>query len=44
VRDFYERLGFSERPGSDRRFWTLDLAAANPQAPTWFAAILDEAP
>jgi FkbH-like protein len=44
VREFYERLGFIERPGSDRRFWTLDLQAADPQAPTWFATILDEAP
>ncbi len=44
VRDFYQRLGFTERTGSDRRFWTLDLTAANPQAPTWFAAIVDEAP
>ncbi len=44
VREFYERLGFTERPGSDRRFWTLDLQGANPQAPTWFRTILDEAP
>ncbi len=43
VRDFYERLGFIEREGSERRWWTLALDGALPEPPAWFKAIVDEA-
>jgi FkbH-like protein len=43
VRDFYERFGFRERPGSDRRWWTLELGGALPAPPAWFKTIVDEA-
>lgn len=42
ARDFFERLGFTERPDSEREWWVYELAGDLPAAPAWFRSIVDE--
>jgi FkbH-like protein len=42
VAGLYERFGFRERPGSQGRWWTLDLEGEIPAPPAWFKAIVFE--
>ncbi len=39
VKDFFEAAGFTQRPGSDGRWWDLDAQAPARTAPTWFREI-----